>query len=193
MPHQYFPDEETQVYTRTTVPIIKSEIPKRRSTAGRVTGSINYTTQKIDTEDFEGLRPISTPRSSHPLTLAGIGMLIVLIAIVVWMCVIAPFFSWLYIHWHYGDHPISYLNTQDHHMIGEVVNGRVMVYDVVTDNPDRSKVFMLQLSTDGRVVAFTLVNPGNNEEVYVSTDNNGAAYILYEHNGTFDTTKWCIR
>lgn len=131
-----------------------------------------------DTEE-----PEEQERPRNGLLIIGAGMAGTLLLLWLMVMVIIPWWNGLQAQWHYGDAHVSHYDLGEHHFVGEVYRGFVTVYDIPQGHPEKSRVFMLQSSTDNAVVQFETrdANSDGIPDITVGTEGSSIGVTLYDY------------
>jgi hypothetical protein len=132
----------------------------------------------------------------HPLVAFGVGMLIVVGALLLFQQILVPFTSSLTDQWHYGDARITQFDADVGHggisrFIAEVANGSVIVLELPLSDISKTRYYMVSsiISNNTPVVHLAImdVNHDGKPDLIINVEGTSVQLLLYNTGTAFST------
>ena len=137
---------------------------------------------------------ISKPRRSHPLLPFGIGMFIVVVAVLLFQQVLVPVTNAASDQWHYGDARITQLDADVGHggtsrFIAEAERGAVIVLELPLADISKSRYYAVTglVATGTPVIKLAVidVNRDSKPDLVISVEGTAVQLVLYNTGNAF--------
>jgi hypothetical protein len=140
----------------------------------------------------------AAPKQSRPhrsLVPIGVGMFIVVGALLIFQHVIAPSYAWASDQWHYGDGRITQLDANvghggTSHFIAEYYNSSIVILELSPQHPQQVHAYVIggfMSTTPPPVVTLTVqdVNHDGKQDLLVTVEGTAMVTVLYNTGDSF--------